>query len=97
VAFTVCNTGTRPGSEVPQLYLGPPDPAAVPMPPRQLKGFAKIDLAPGEQRRIELRLDRQAMSFWSAGRRAWTAIPGALPVEIGASSRDIRLTGRIRG
>jgi beta-glucosidase len=95
VGFTIRNTGNRPGSEVPQLYLGEPDPAAVPMPPRQLKGFAKVDLAQGEERRIELRLDRQAMSFWSTGRRAWTAIPGAVRVEIGASSRDIRLTGWI--
>ena len=69
----------------------------MPMPPRQLKGFSKIVLAPGEERRVSWRLDRPALSFWSIEHAAWQPVPGALKVEIGASSRDIRLEGRIPG
>jgi len=96
VAFTVRNIGPRFGSEVAQLYLGPPDGVSASLPPRQLAGFAKIGLAPGEQRRLALPLDRQAaLSYWSSERGAWVPAREARPIELGASSRDIRLVGRL--
>ena len=97
VSFTLRNAGTRPGTEVPQLYLGPAGATAVSLPPRQLAGFAKVALAPGEVLRLSWRLERPALSFWSAERGAWQPLSGELRVEIGASSRDIRLRGRISG
>ena len=95
VSFTVRNTGSRFGSEVAQLYLGPADGMSASAPPRQLAGFAKIGLAAGEERRLTLRLDRQALSYWSSDRRAWVPSRGPRSIEIGASSRDIRLMGRL--
>jgi beta-glucosidase len=95
VAFTVGNTGSRFGYEVAQLYLGPPDGMGASAPPRQLAGFAKIGLAAGEERRLTLQLDRRALSSWWTDLRAWMPSRGPRSIEIGASSRDIRLVGRL--
>jgi beta-glucosidase len=94
VACTVVNTGARGGREVVQLYVG--DPAArVARPPRELKAFAKVDLAPGEQRRVTLTLTSRAFSYWSTAHRRWVMEPGDFQIEVGASSRDIRASQSI--
>ncbi|MFO1067518.1 MAG: fibronectin type III-like domain-contianing protein [Geminicoccaceae bacterium] len=95
VAFTVTNTGSRRGTEVAQLYLGPPEPPPAPMPPRRLAGFARLDLAAGESRRVTLAVAPEALAWWSPERRGWLPAPGPRRVEVGASSRDVRLTGRL--
>ena len=76
-----------------QLYVGMPPEASEP--PRQLKAFRKIDLDPGESRNVELRLDRRELETFDAVSGQWTLIPGEYGIMIGASSRDVRLEGRI--
>ncbi len=91
VTADVTNTGQRPGAEVVQLYLGFPAPAGEP--PRQLKGFQKLTLNPGETRPVTFTLTRADFSIWSLEQDAWAVIPGQYQVLVGASSRDIRQTG----
>ncbi len=91
VEVTVVNTGARPGREVVQLYVGDPQ-AAVARPPRELKGFAAHDLAPGEERRVAFRLGARDLSYWSSAEHAWVLEGGEFTVDVGASSRDISLS-----
>lgn len=95
VHFTVANTGARSGAETCQIYVGQPS-ASVPRPPRELKGFSKIQLAPGESQSVTIELDRDAFSYWSPTTRKWTVEPGAFTLSVGSSSRDIRLTETIQ-
>ncbi|MFA5057297.1 MAG: glycoside hydrolase family 3 C-terminal domain-containing protein [Opitutaceae bacterium] len=92
VSFDVTNTGARPGATVAQLYLGNPT-ASVPRPIKELKGFARVELQPGETRRITLPLDPRAMSFWDVATHAWKQEPGRFTVDVGHSSADIDLQG----
>jgi beta-glucosidase len=80
------NAGSRGSSGVPQVYLG--FPAAADEPPRQLKGFAKVQLGPGEERDIDIAVPATAFSYWDADKSAWVA-GGAYEVMLGRSSRDI--------
>jgi beta-glucosidase len=92
VQVRVRNTGKRSGSEVVQLYVGMPDEAAEP--PKQLKGFEKIALAPGESRTVSLPLPDASISVYDEATRAWRIFPGDYSVMVGASSRDIRQSTR---
>ncbi len=94
VSFTVRNTGARAGAEVAQVYVGQRSPS-VPRPPKELKGFVKVVLAPGESSRVTVNLPPNAFAFWHPGRKAWTVEPGIFDIPVGASSRDIRLRGSI--
>jgi beta-glucosidase len=97
VAFTVKNTGSREGAEVAQVYVGQKA-ASVPRPIRELKGFVKITLNPGEFRRVTVVLPRAAFSFWHPEKKAWVVEPGAFTISVGASSRDLRLAATaVRG
>lgn len=91
---TVANEGTRRGREVVQLYVSD-DAAAVARPPRELKAFTKIDLAPGAQQRVTFSLTSRDLSFWSTTHRRWVLEPGGFQIAVGASSRDIRCSQRI--
>jgi beta-glucosidase len=91
VSLSVANTGKRAGAEVVQLYLGFPSETSEP--PKQLKGFQKILLQPGQTKQVSFTLAPEDYSFWSAGSRNWEIYPGNYQVMVGASSRDIRLTG----
>src|SRR5437773_7745306 len=94
VQLNLKNTGTRRGTDVAQLYLGLPSlPPAAPPPPRALKGFARVDLAPGESTPVQLVLDARAFSYWNAAADGWAVAPGCYRVMVGRSSRDIRLEG----
>ena len=95
VRFRVTNTGSRRGFAVPQLYVGMPRPAGVVQPPRQLKGFAKLDLAPGASRIVTLRLDRRSLAYWNDAADGWRIEPGCYRIEIGTSSRDLVLARRL--
>ena len=92
VSFTVRNHGTRGGAEVAQVYLGPAAGAPVPMAPRSLAGFARIELQPGQARRMTILLNERQLSYWSVKDHAWAATRGSRAVFIGSSSRDTRLT-----
>jgi beta-glucosidase len=91
VSFDVTNVGGRRGAEVAQIYVGERKPA-VPRPPKELKGFARVDLRPGETRQIQIALDRRAFSFYDITAKAWRAQPGAFDVLVGSSSRKIELS-----
>jgi beta-glucosidase len=92
VALTVRNNGRRAGAEVVQLYLHDAH-ASLDRPPKELKGFSRVELAPGESRRVALSLDEAAMSFFDPAKDGWVAEPGAFEVLVGSSSEDIRLRG----
>ncbi|MBP3036233.1 glycoside hydrolase family 3 C-terminal domain-containing protein [Arthrobacter sp. zg-ZUI100] len=95
VGLTVTNTGRRTGTEVVQLYTGAPEDDGGQQRPlrplRELRGFEKLRLAPGESRRVEFELDVRALSRFDPQSNAWVADAGEYRVEVGASSRDIRL------
>ncbi len=91
VSFVVENTGRRAGVEVPQVYLGAPANAPVPMAPRQLAGFDRIALRAGERRRVRVEVTERSLSYWSVDRGGWVVATGRREVAVGSSSRDLRL------
>ena len=92
VSFDVTNTGARPGAAVAQVYLGNPT-APVPRPFKELKGSARLVLAPGQSTRVSLTLDPRAMSFFDEITHAWKQSEGRFTVAVGHSSAEIDLTG----
>jgi beta-glucosidase len=84
------NTGKRPGKEVIQVYVSPQN-APVPRPPRELKGFAVVRLQRGEMAEVTLALEDRDLAFWDAKRHHWRVEPGSYEIQVGRSSRDIRL------
>ncbi len=95
VSFSIANVGRRPGKETAQLYVRPRGPS-VERPVKELKGFAKVSLAPGEATSVRFTLDARAFSFWDPARHAWIAEPGAYDLLIGASAADIELQATVR-
>lgn len=93
IGFDLTNTGNLTGAEVPQLYLG--FPPATGEPPKLLKGFQKITLTPGQTQHVIFNLDWEDLANWDATARGWIVTPGQFQVLVGASSRDIRLTGSV--
>lgn len=96
VRFRVTNAGKVPGAEVPQLYLGAPANAPVPMAAQSLAGFERVQLAPGESRMVTMHVGPRALSVWSVTTHDWAVVPGARAVMVGSSSRDVRLRGTLR-
>ena len=90
VSFDVTNTGSVAGAEVAQLYVSDPS-AKVVRPERELKGFEKVSLAPGETRRITLNLDARAFSYWDETAHKWTIDPGKFVIRVGDSSESTPL------
>ncbi len=93
VSAVVTNTGHRPGSEVAQLYLG--DPAGTGEPPRQLAGFQRVSLAPGDSARVSFVLTPQEESWWDDAASGWTQTAGRYTLYVGGSSAlaDLPLRG----
>lgn len=91
VDLEVANTGKRSGSEIVELYVGFPSTAAIPQPPAQLKGFAKVVLKPGQSRRVRLKLDSRAFAYWDTGTHGWKIMPGSYRIMVGSSSRQMPL------
>jgi beta-glucosidase len=91
VSVKVMNSGTREGAEVLELYLGFPPGAGEP--PKQLKGFEKLRLKPGESKVATMTLDNNSISAWDSDTGKWRIYPGSYGVMVGSSSRDIALTG----
>lgn len=94
VAFTVTNTGARAGQEVAQLYTGAAQEYPT-RPVRELRGFAKVALEPGESARVELAVSGRDLSTWDAEHHRWSLAEGSYTVSVGASSRDIRSSAEI--
>jgi len=90
VSFDVTNTGKRQGAEVAELYVGDSH-AKVPRPAKELKGFARIELKPGETRRVTIELNRRAFSYYDVDRKDWTAAPGKFEILAGPSSDKLPL------
>jgi beta-glucosidase len=84
VTATVTNTGRVTGTEVAQLYLG--DPPAAGEPPRQLKGFTRVTLAPGQSAKVTFPLTGHDLSYWDDAAGGWVVPPGAFTVYVGDSS-----------
>ncbi len=95
VRVVVQNTGKRAGAEVVQLYVRDLAPK-VDRPVRELKGFARVTLLPGEKKAMTFSLDERALSYYNVAMHRWKANAGRYAVEIGASSRDIRATSMLR-
>lgn len=91
VTVSLTNTGDRAGSEVVQLYLEDLD-ASVPRPAKELKGFGKLALKPGERGELSMTLGFRDLAFWDINRNDWTVEPGRFRLHIGASVADIRLS-----
>ncbi|MFP3465320.1 glycoside hydrolase family 3 C-terminal domain-containing protein [Leifsonia sp. SIMBA_070] len=89
VRVTVTNSGDRAGREVVQVYTSLPG-SAVQRPTRELKGFASLELAPGESRDVAIRLRRADLAYWHVRAERWVVEGGEYVVEVGASSRDLR-------
>ncbi len=85
VSITVTNTGHRAGSDVPQMYIA--DPASTGEPPRQLKGFARVSLQPGQATRANFPIDARALSYW--GTAGWRVASGCYGIQIGHDERDL--------
>ena len=90
VSFDVTNTGSVAGAEVAQLYVSDPSARAT-RPERELKGFEKVRLAPGETKHVTLNLDARAFSYWDAAAHKWTIDPGKFVVRVGDSSENTPL------
>jgi beta-glucosidase len=94
VSFDVTNTGKRAGSEVAQVYVSDSH-SKVPRPAKELKGFWKGSLRPGETRRVTIPLDARAFSYYDVSGKQWRADPGDFELLVGRSSEQIELRGKI--
>jgi beta-glucosidase len=92
--FTVTNTGRVAGAEIAQLYVREVA-SRVSRPVKELKGFAKVSLQPGESRTVRLRLTVRDFSYWDATGHAWRADPGDFLIRVGGSSDHTVLEGRV--
>jgi beta-glucosidase len=95
VSFDVTNAGQVRGKESVQVYVGQRNPRLV-RPPKELKGFAKVDLAPGETQTVTIELDRRAFAYYDPAHKQWVAESDTFDVLIGASSADIRLQAAVQ-
>ena len=94
VSFDVTNTGTRPAATVAQLYVGDSH-SSVPRPPKELKGFSKLSLQPGETKRISIPLDARSFSYYDVKSHAWRVDPGVFNIYVASSAADIQLEGNV--
>src|SRR5271168_1905463 len=92
VSFDVTNTGAREGADVAQVYVAEAH-AKVPRPAKELKGFARINLNPGETKTVTVSLDGRAFSYYDAEAKKWRADSGEYQILVGRSSQDIQLHG----
>jgi len=94
VSFDVANTGSHPGAEVPQLYVGDSH-SSVPRPPKELKGFAKVLLQPGQTKRVSIPLDARSFSYYDVKSHGWKAEPGVFIIYVASSAADTQLEGKL--
>ncbi|ORY61025.1 beta-glucosidase-related glycosidase [Pseudomassariella vexata] len=95
VTVSVSNTGEVEGATVAQLYVGFPDSTPAGTPPKQLRGFAKVNLAVGESKQVGFELMRRDLSYWDVVRQDWIIPSGDFVLSVGLSSRDLRQVGSV--
>jgi beta-glucosidase len=88
VSTTVTNTGRVPGAEVAQLYVE--FPAAADEPVKQLRGFQKVTVKPGQTEKVQFQLRRRDLSVWDVVAQEWAVVKGEYKMHVGASSRDLK-------
>jgi beta-glucosidase len=94
VSFDMKNAGSRGGADVAEVYVGEAHPK-VPRPAQELKGFARVELAPGETKRVTIRLDHRAFSYYDAEAKHWLAQPDEFNISVGRSVESIELRGKL--
>jgi beta-glucosidase len=92
--FDVTNTGSRAGAEVAQVYVGDRH-SSVPRPKKELKGFAKLKLGPGETQQVTVTLDRRAFAYYDVKKHDWRVEPGDFDLYVARSAAQIELTGKV--
>ena len=92
VEFEIKNTGAVAGAEVAQVYVHPETPGVL-RPEKELKGFKKTFLKPGETQTVSIPLDKKAFSFYNPDKKGWVAEKGGYKILVGGSSRDLVLQG----
>jgi len=93
-SITVTNTGKMAGSEVVQVYVSDLE-SSLPRPARELKGFAKVKLEPGESKTVSITLDHSALAFFNPKKKGWVVEPGAFDIHFAHDSRDIRCSSQL--
>jgi beta-glucosidase len=93
ISATIANTGNVSGAEIAQMYIT--FPAEAGEPPRQLKGFQKVVLAPGASTTVDFPLDARATAIWDVSSHRWKQITGEFQVWVGGSSRDLPLKTKL--
>lgn len=94
-SMDISNAGVRAGSETVQLYVAPPADGES-RPVKELRGFSKVALAPGEHKVVEFQLERRAFAYFDVRRHGWSVPAGRYQVQVGASSADIRGTAAVQ-
>lgn len=94
VTFDIRNAGKVAGAEVAQVYVTD-DECSVIRPVKELKGFGKVFLKPGEKRTVEVRLDEESFRYYDVVKHGFVVEDGDFTVSVGASSDDIRLKGKL--
>ena len=89
VTVEITNTGDRAGQEIVQMYVGDRK-SSLPRPLKELKGFRKVQLAPGESTEVSFTVDREDLSFFDPDRHEWVAEPGMFDIYVAAASDDVR-------
>jgi len=95
VTFNITNTGNRDGVEIPQLYIGDIS-CSVPRPIKELKGFSRVSLTPGETKNITIPFQKKNLAFYDVNKKSWIVEPGEFKVYIGSSSQNIELEGTFK-
>jgi beta-glucosidase len=95
ITFDVTNKSARAGAEVAQIYVGQIHPK-VQRPVKELKGFAKVHLEPGETKHVSVELNQRSFAYYDPGSRSWRADPDEYVVSVGSSSQKIELQARVR-
>ena len=90
VEADIANTGSRAGAEVVQVYVAP-HPSPVPRPPKELKGYARVFLKPGDVKTVRIPLDARSFEYYDADASRWALSPGHFEIMVGPSSREFRL------
>jgi beta-glucosidase len=94
VSFTIKNTGHRQGAEIAQIYVGDTH-SHLPRPVKELKGFVKVDLKPGEERSASVLLDRRSFAYYDAVGKQWKVEPGKFTIFVGSSSEKMESLGNV--
>jgi beta-glucosidase len=94
VSCSITNTGSRAGAEIAQLYVSDPQ-CSVPRPVRELKGFNRVMLQPGQTKSVSFTLGRDDLAFYNTKSHSWVIEPGKFVVSVGSSSRDLPIKGQL--